>query len=878
MTKTTIFYTKNKSIYHVETPYSPSLLPLLHSISAKWNKAEKYWEMDEDNFKKFSSLLSPLPYLLQERKKNLVDVIPATREASTKSRKSYFNPSDIKATLFKHQYDFLEFARQHNNFILSDQQGCISGDCKVQIKEKGKVATRRTTLKNLNKLFKKDKTIMIKCLTNGRFAYFPIKTVVDKGMKETITIQLETTVITCTPDHLIYTKDGWKQACELRENDEVFTNGKESCKLCGNSEDIISNPHAKFNGYCRKCMYKSRNGIHYKDAKLIKKVDKYEYVRLLGIETRFMPNYEKLGRANGIYEHHQVWYENTGHIVDSSKEVIHHINGIKTDNRFENLELLSISEHCKKHMDTKTNHLYQFNENLEYIERNGIKINLVPKLQKIISISNSGIQHVYDVEIDDKEIHNFICNNVVVHNCGKTIEIITHALELKRKEKIKHCLIIVCVNGLKYNWKEEVEKYTNETAYILGTRKRKDGGERLGGSKEKYYDLQHLNKIDDFFLILNIEALRYKEGKGRGKYVLAEQINELCKKNKIGLVAIDEFHKSSNPNSKQTRGLLKMKDAKHKIAATGTLITNSPMDAWVPLHWLGIIPHNYMTYKDTYAVMGGWCNKEIVGYKNLDHLNKIVNQNMIRRKKEDVLDLPPKVRHTEYIELNSKEKSYYQSILKELSEEIQQQLKNNKKINLQNALSRFTYLRQITGDANILFDDFHDSSKLARCKELVEEYVADGEKVVIFSQWTSITDRIGEYLKEYKPLFITGQVDTKRRQEIVNEFQKCPEKRVIIGTAGAMGTGLTLTSATNIIFLDSPWTNALKEQCEDRCHRIGTKGTVNIMTLVAKNTIDEYIEKIVYSKKELGDMVTEKDFPVSELPIMLEWLLEKSKI
>ena len=276
--------------------------------------------------------------------------------------------------------------------------------------------------------------------------------------------------------------------------------------------------------------------------------------------------------------------------------------------------------------------------------------------------------------------------------------------------------------------------------------------------------------------------------------------------------------------------------------------------------------------------MGGFGGHEIIGYKNLDELNKIVHECMIRRRKQDTLNLPPKMKKIDYVELSPTERKYYSQILAETVEELNNIVTDGKQINVDNALSKFVYLRQVTGDANILFPDFHESSKIERCKELVEEYVSNGEKVIIFSQWTSITSRIGEALKEYNPLFITGEVKANERQPIVHKFQNDENCKVIIGTAGAMGTGLTLTAATNIIFMDSPWTQALKEQCEDRAHRIGTTGTVNIVTLVAKNTIDEYIEKVLYSKKELSDIVVDRAAFKMNYPLMVKWLIENAKI
>ena len=107
----------------------------------------------------------------------------------------------------------------------------------------------------------------------------------------------------------------------------------------------------------------------------------------------------------------------------------------------------------------------------------------------------------------------------------------------------------------------------------------------------------------------------------------------------------------------------------------------------------------------------------------------------------------------------------------------------------------------------------------------------------------------------YNPAMIIG--DTKDRMAEVEKFQNDPTCYVILGSIGAMGTGLTLNAASNVIFLDEPWNKALKNQCIDRAHRPGTKNNVNIYTLICKNTVDEGVHKIVEKKGRLADQIVD---------------------
>jgi SNF2 family DNA or RNA helicase len=423
---------------------------------------------------------------------------------------------------------------------------------------------------------------------------------------------------------------------------------------------------------------------------------------------------------------------------------------------------------------------------------------------------------------------------------GKTKQGIDIAEYKRINEKYEHCLIICGVNGLKWNWYDEIKTHSNQTGYILGQRIKKNGHEKvvIGGNKEKLEDLSNLPK--NYFLITNIESLRNDD--------IANKIKTLCKSGKINMIIFDEIHKAKNPSSQQGKGLLKL-EAKTMIGMSGTPLMNNPLDLFIVLKWLGFEKHNFHQFKNHYCQYGGFGGYEVVGYKNMGELREAMEDVMIRRLKKEVLDLPAKTYITEYVELGKAQQKIYDEVLEAVKENID-------KIKLSpNPLAQLIRLRQATGYTGILSTEVKESAKLDRLEELVEETVANGDKVVIFTNWTDITEPAFERLKKYNPAIITGEV--KNREEQKNKFMKDDNCKVIIGTIGAMGTGLTLTAANTAIFLDSPWNRANKEQAEDRIHRIGTKGTVNIITIVAKNTIDERIEEIIYKKGKMADILVD---------------------
>ena len=243
-------------------------------------------------------------------------------------------------------------------------------------------------------------------------------------------------------------------------------------------------------------------------------------------------------------------------------------------------------------------------------------------------------------------------------------------------------------------------------------------------------------------------------------------------------------------------------------------------------------------------------NKQIIGNKNADILNKNLSTFMLRRKKNEVLDLPPKIIIDEILEMDLKQAVLYDKI-KNLTKMEIAKLKGNKAA----IMASLIKLRQVTCHPNWLDEKFKDSVKFERVHQLMYEIVENGQKAIIFSNWSTPIERLFEELQVYNPAMITGS--TKDRMLEVKKFQEDDSCKVILGTIGAMGTGLTLTAGTNVIFLDEPWNRALKDQATDRAHRIGTKSSINVYTLICRNTVDELVHRKVLYKGALADMVVD---------------------
>lgn len=458
---------------------------------------------------------------------------------------------------------------------------------------------------------------------------------------------------------------------------------------------------------------------------------------------------------------------------------------------------------------------------------------------------------------------------------GKTMESLNIACYRKQAGQAKKCLIVCGVNATKYNWAEEIKKHTNEGYMIFDQ----------SSAKRKLQKIVEWQGNNIFFGIINIESLRPAKLDKRAihNFLSGRLPADRLEKNDlvselssfVDITIADEIHKMKNGTSKQGIALAQL-DSYYKLGLSGTPLTNHVEDLWNILKWLGVEQSNYWMFRDNYCVMGGYNAKEVVGYKNLDELTSRLQSVMIRRMKEDVLDLPAKVYLTEYVELSAKSIKLYEGIRKGVIEELGSKAKL-KEITLQNALTKMLRLRQITEGINV-FDKnvelMDDNPKLKRIEELLkEQIIPNGGKAIIFTCWKTTAELYKNALAKYHPAFITGDVKSEQRQKEVNRFQNGDDCKIAIGTIGAMGTGYTMTAANYVFFIDKYWNETDNKQAEDRAHRIGAKGTTTIVSMVAKNTIDESIEVLLKEKNTLfeaivnnkGTTSTEKEDIVSLL-------------
>ena len=440
---------------------------------------------------------------------------------------------------------------------------------------------------------------------------------------------------------------------------------------------------------------------------------------------------------------------------------------------------------------------------------------------------------------------------------GKSLQLMYLAQELKERHGIQHCLVVCGINTLKTNWKSEIEKHSDLSCTILGQRINRKGKLVIDGVDKRVEQL--LKPIEEFFVITNIETLRSDK--------IINAINK-NKYNKFDMIVLDEAHVCKSPTSQQTKNLLKIKNSRFRIAATGTLLLNNPMDCYVPLKWVGADRSTYSNFKYYYCNFGGPFGNDLLGFKNLETLKHQLEQYSLRRTK-DILGLPPKSVINEYVDMNDSQAMFYDNIKQGIIDQV-----DKVHMSTANLLAMVSRLRQATACPSILTTEDIVSSKVDRAVDLAEQIVSSGEKVVIFSTFKETVKILQQRLSNFGVVVGTGDNDDYEIEQAKQRFQTDPSVDIFLGTWQKCGTGITLTAASYMIFIDHPWTAAQCEQSEDRIHRIGTNKSVFIYRLIAKDTIDERVLELVNDKKALSSYVIDDEVPPEYVDSLRKYIAE----
>jgi SNF2 family DNA or RNA helicase len=405
---------------------------------------------------------------------------------------------------------------------------------------------------------------------------------------------------------------------------------------------------------------------------------------------------------------------------------------------------------------------------------------------------------------------------------GKTTSTIIAALETGAKK-----ILIISPASLKINWMREIQNYTDRSVYIC---------------EGKNYSTEHDFVIINYDIIKNFYDIKDKE-------------NSPIYQTNFDLIIIDEAHYLQNSQAQRTKLVNHFaKQVDRLWLLTGTPMTSRPINYYNLLNLIeSPVAQNWMAYAirycEGYQFKAGprkvW---NVKGASNLEELRDRTSRQVLRRLKEDVLDLPDKIITPVYLRLKSR---LYEELMGEYYDWYRTKTEESSSLTLQ--FSKLTKVRQIIAEEKI-------SSTIELCENIIEQ----GKKVIIFTNFTNSLQKLVEHFGK-QCVFLDGSCSQPQRQYAVDQFQNNDKINVFVGNIKAAGVGITLTAAEAVIMNDLSFLPSDHSQSEDRAYRYGQKSNVSVYYPIFENTIEGVIYDILSKKKSIietvmGDNLDKTDF------------------
>jgi SNF2 family DNA or RNA helicase len=417
---------------------------------------------------------------------------------------------------------------------------------------------------------------------------------------------------------------------------------------------------------------------------------------------------------------------------------------------------------------------------------------------------------------------------------GKSLETIAW---LKYRGEELFPILIICPATLKLNWYAEFAKWVPEFV---------DQIEIVSGQKP--YTVKKPITIMNYDIAYHWYDYLLKNN--TPKTIVADEIHA-CKSRGTGFKKIDGVRKKVVLTQRSYAVEELAKKAKYFIGLTGTLVLNRPVEAFNPLKMIKptLFP-NFRSYAYRYCSpsFNGFATV-YTGASNTVELNQVLTREvMLRRRKQDVLkELPPKVRAIVPLEIDneseyrSAERNFIQYLMKIDPEKA-------KRAKRAEALSQMNALIQLAVQG-----------KMKESVAWIKDFIENDNKLVVFTWHQKTMDTLCEAFKKEKHVKIDGRVSAAKRAEAVEQFQQDEDTKLFFGQITAAGVGITLTAASNVAFIEYPWSPGLLTQAEDRCHRISQEDSVTIWNLVAHETVENSRVRLLEEKARVVSGVMDGD-------------------
>lgn len=419
---------------------------------------------------------------------------------------------------------------------------------------------------------------------------------------------------------------------------------------------------------------------------------------------------------------------------------------------------------------------------------------------------------------------------------GKTFQVLVAYDILKRKNERLKCLV-VCPKIAFLSWEREIKKHTPHLSYQL---------------------LDTKCKIDRS---INIYLINYD--------ILDKREKELKNIVQNGQIIVDEHHRIKNVKAKRTKAFFNVeKKAQGAWYLSGTPISKRPESIYT--FFKGVYPEatSYYEWLPKFCELGNpWSNWAVTGYKNMNILAKLIENKSLRRLKEDCLDLPAKHFVPVYCGMTSDQEQQYNEMKDRLYTTISS-MSTEEVLEAPNVLAQLIRLLQIATHPALVGDDTKDSGKMDVLADLLEDIMTcEGRKVVVWTNYRLTADIVQQRASCYSTAILDGRVtSTKKRKEIVESFQDSDHPRIIIANPELANVSIDLHRADTAIYLDKNFKYVNWIQSQDRLQRIGsTAQKITIYSLIASDTVDEYVEEVLAEEHQRAQFVLGDNVPTRRI-------------
>lgn len=413
---------------------------------------------------------------------------------------------------------------------------------------------------------------------------------------------------------------------------------------------------------------------------------------------------------------------------------------------------------------------------------------------------------------------------------GKTLQAIATSEVFKNEFGIQKVLI-VCPTSLKYQWKSEIEKFTDSTVHVIEGLKHKRG--------DQYADAGIFYKIV-------------------GHHTVGNDLDTI-NKNEFDLIILDEAQRIKNWKAKISQNIKKLK-SEYAIVLTGTPIENKLEELYSVIQVINPFRLGALyRFLNNHQINDPETGK-VIGYKDLNKVGGILSDILIRRTKKTVLlQLPSRQDKILFVTMTDQQRDIHD----ECYDMVCRLVKRWRRMGFlpekdrQRLMINLNQMRMVCNSTFILDQETRHDTKISELMGILEQiFQMEGEKVVIFSQWERMTRLVARELDELGVKYenLHGGIHSKDRKALLDNFQKDPECKVFLST-DAGGVGLNLQSAAYLINLDIPWNPAVLEQRIARIYRIGQKKKVNIINLVTIASIEHKMLDVLKFKSTMAEGV-----------------------